>query len=518
MIPKLVHRIWFGEKPIPQPYENYWLGWQRQYPDYTFKTWRESDIDESFRTRSKIAEAEGMARKADIARYEILYKFGGIYLDCDVMPYQHLDWQKIKADLVVCNETDATEYCSIGVIGAAPGNAVFRRAIHHLLREPLNRRPTNVETGPFLFGKMLAEAPHAFLKLPSIAFYPYAYGHPYAAVFGLSLQDTYGIHVWGSSWMEETEIARKAMDRLRWGDLSEPAALIEQLEPQLRSQFTDYIARVRQARIASITAASHPIALRSLAIGETRYFDLLKTCFYLSESDKEAVFWQIGAADGIIADPLRPLLVNHDSHVVMLEPNPYLFQKLQGNYARNTNVRFFNAALARTPGQMQLYAVNPDKIPEHNLPDWVLGISSFYKDRNALGGLTIDQELTRRIQHAVEPTQVTVMDVPALLAANGNRRPDVVVVDAEGMETDILQSILASGLRPKIIQYEIQCLPPAEQTALTANLSREYVQITFGNDRVAYRTDFLLAYCSDLYVKNGIPTIFKEAMASIVRN
>ena len=110
MIPKLIHRIWFGQNPIAPAYENYWLAWQRQHPDYTFKTWRDSDIDKSFRTQRKIAEAEGMARKADIARYEILHKHGGIYLDCDVMPYDYLDWQKLKSDLVVCNEADSDAF------------------------------------------------------------------------------------------------------------------------------------------------------------------------------------------------------------------------------------------------------------------------------------------------------------------------------------------------------------------------------------------------------------------------
>ena len=58
--------------------------------------------------------------------------------------------------------------------------------------------------------------------------------------------------------------------------------------------------------------AAHLIALGALTIGATAYFDLLKTCFYLMDTDKAAVIWQIGAADGIIADPLRPLLVNRD--------------------------------------------------------------------------------------------------------------------------------------------------------------------------------------------------------------
>jgi mannosyltransferase OCH1-like enzyme len=36
-----------------------------------------------------------MSRKADVARYEILLRRGGIYLDCEMMPYQHLDFSSL---------------------------------------------------------------------------------------------------------------------------------------------------------------------------------------------------------------------------------------------------------------------------------------------------------------------------------------------------------------------------------------------------------------------------------------
>jgi hypothetical protein len=58
-------------------------------------------------------------------------------------------------------------------------------------------------------------------------------------------------------------------------------------------------------------------------------------------------------------------------------------------------------------------------------------------------------------------------------------------------------------------------MPKAEQDALTAKLGKEYVLLSFGNDLVAYRTDFFLAYCNDLYIKNGIPTIYEDALKFI---
>jgi len=514
MIPKLVHRIWFGQNPIPASSENYWSAWQRQHPDYTFKTWRDSDIDVSFATQKKIAQAEGMARKADIARYEILFKHGGIYLDCDVMPYHHLDWQKLDADLVVCNEVDSDEFCSIGVIAAAPANEIFRHALATLLDMPLNLQPPNLETGPFFFRRVLRHGP--YLKLRKEAFYPYAFNEPFAALLEKDLTGTYGIHVWKGSWIRKEEMIQNILDRLRWGDLTEAASLAHDAGPKTEILVKDYVDVVTRARTSCIIAAGNSILAKYLKIRSTSHFEFLKCAFHLLEKESTAVIWQIGAADGILADPLRPLAVNCDPAIVMLEPNPYMFRRLKENYARNQNITFIQAGLGGAPGKLELNTISPDKIAEHQLPAWVAGISSFYADRNAMAGLTIGDELAKRIQQHIEKITVDVMSVAQLLAATNNQKPAIVVVDVEGMDAEVVQSILSAGIRPAIIQYEIQCIPRSEQDDLAARLGNEYVLLSFGNDLAAYRTDFFLAYCNDLFIKHGIPNIYEDALKFIL--
>jgi len=513
MIPKLVHRIWFGSRPIPAEYEKYWLAWQRQHPDYTFKTWRDSDVDASFLTRQKIAEAQGMARKSDIARYEILHKHGGIYLDCDVMPFQFLDWRKLDSDLVVCNEVDSDEFCSIAVMAAAPANEVFRQAIAALGAMTLNAEPPNRETGPFFFRRMLRHGP--YVKLRKEAFYPYAFNEPAAAMLERDLSATHGIHVWKGSWIGESETIQNILDRLRWGDLSEAESLASELRPEARKLVADYVEVVRKARAACIAATGHAFLTKYFKIRSTRHFEFLKCAFHLVERETSAVIWQIGAADGILADPLRPLAVNRDPRIVMLEPNPRMFERLKRNYARNQNITFVPAALGSSPGRLELHTVDPDKLAEHQLPDWAAGIASFRPERNALGGATIDAELADRIQRHTEKHTVEVMSVAQLLAATGNQPPAILAVDVEGMDGEIVQAVLSSGMRPKIIQYETQCMPKPEQDALAATLGKEYVLLTFGNDLLAYRTDFFLGYCNDLFIDHGISTIYEDALKFI---
>ena len=82
-IPKIIHQIWIGNNPAPTKLMN---TWKEKNPDYEYILWNESEfIKRNFSSSliNKINEMEEICGKADILRYEILYKYGGIYLDAD---------------------------------------------------------------------------------------------------------------------------------------------------------------------------------------------------------------------------------------------------------------------------------------------------------------------------------------------------------------------------------------------------------------------------------------------------
>ena len=72
------HRIWFGDKPIPPAYEDYWRAWQRQYPGHEFVTWRDADIDRLPRMRDRIRQLRVPSMRADLGSFEILHAHGGV--------------------------------------------------------------------------------------------------------------------------------------------------------------------------------------------------------------------------------------------------------------------------------------------------------------------------------------------------------------------------------------------------------------------------------------------------------
>lgn len=84
MVPKIVHYAWFGsEKPLPiiQRIER----WKKILPEWEFKEWNESNWDLDEYTFSKeMYQSGNLGYVADPLRFDVLNKFGGVYLDTDM--------------------------------------------------------------------------------------------------------------------------------------------------------------------------------------------------------------------------------------------------------------------------------------------------------------------------------------------------------------------------------------------------------------------------------------------------
>jgi len=149
---------------MPTEYENNWQAWQRQLPDYQFKTWTEEDV-KSFKTLNLINRAHTYAGKADIARLEIMIEMGGIYLDTDIMPFHHFDFSSREARLTVCYENDELGICSNGFFMNEPGEPILKKYLE-LAKRRIDKFDNPVlATGPFVFGEVLKQSSN-YNRLP----------------------------------------------------------------------------------------------------------------------------------------------------------------------------------------------------------------------------------------------------------------------------------------------------------------------------------------------------------------
>lgn len=92
MIPKIIHYCWVGDAPKPQSVLYCIESWKKNCPDYEIREWNESNYDFTKNMYMRQAyEAKKWGFVPDYARLDIIYQFGGIYLDTDVELIKSLD-------------------------------------------------------------------------------------------------------------------------------------------------------------------------------------------------------------------------------------------------------------------------------------------------------------------------------------------------------------------------------------------------------------------------------------------
>lgn len=84
-IPKVIHYCWFGRNPLPERYVRWMESWKKFCPDYEIVEWNEDNYDIHANPYMEEAyEAGKWGFVSDYAHLDIIYRYGGIYLDTDV--------------------------------------------------------------------------------------------------------------------------------------------------------------------------------------------------------------------------------------------------------------------------------------------------------------------------------------------------------------------------------------------------------------------------------------------------
>ena len=135
-IPHIIHQIWFGGK-LPEIYKIWQKRLKKLHPKWEIINWTDNKIAREFprglvnkRTFSAAQEVCNYAQMADIARYEILNKFGGLYLDYDTKCLKSFEMlHNLYTFYAGLENFDTSCFCSNATIGAQKGHPILKRCI-----------------------------------------------------------------------------------------------------------------------------------------------------------------------------------------------------------------------------------------------------------------------------------------------------------------------------------------------------------------------------------------------------
>ena len=208
MIPKKIHYFWFSNDPFPDNIQRCMDSWKNVLPNYEVIKWdlTNTPIECEF-ARNAIKEKK-WPLLSDYARLRILYEYGGIYLDTDMLVIKSFD------DLL-----DASAFwgrASNGmvepvVIGAVKNHPTIKACLELYLNKenkflfeeiPLNIRTVFIALGldeNMNFTQQVAEN--------NIYSYDYFCPMPFEQAdsedpISFKTENTYAVHLWNAAWFD----------------------------------------------------------------------------------------------------------------------------------------------------------------------------------------------------------------------------------------------------------------------------------------------------------------------------
>ena len=194
-----------------------------------------------------------------------------------------------------------------------------------------------------------------------------------------------------------------------------------------------------------------------------------------SREHKPVTFFQVGANDGFINNPLHMFIKRDDWNGVLLEPQPDVFNEfLSRLHRKRPGVIAVNAALDKADGSRPLYKLSVSG------ERWAHGLSSF--NRGSLVKKINDGSVTRNIRkQGIRPDgnlddyiiseDVATISPDTLLKKLEGRSPDLLAIDTEGYDYEILKMLDLDRISPEVIIYE-----EAMFDEKTARECRNYVE------------------------------------------
>ena len=174
-----------------------------------------------------------------------------------------------------------------------------------------------------------------------------------------------------------------------------------------------------------------------------------------SYGHKESFFFiQVGANDGVTGDHLHNYIKKNKWHGILMEPVPYIFEKLKENYRTQPNLIFENSAIGKENGLVPFYSIseyNSEGVKHDQFANGLAQLGSFDK-KTLLQHSAMHPEFKNFIKEIKVPT-ITLND---LFLKYSVTNLDLLLIDTEGYDFEILNNTNFEKIKPAILIFEHQ--------------------------------------------------------------
>jgi hypothetical protein len=157
VIPRVFHQIWVGPEPFPDEFRGLQATWTRNHPDWELRLWTEENLPAGLVRTEGYELLRQPGERADILRLELLYRFGGVYVDVDFECLRSID-PLLDGVSVFFGALDSGRI-SNAIIGSVPGHPYFERALREVCPRTTYGPVDREGTGPLLLDRLLADFP-----------------------------------------------------------------------------------------------------------------------------------------------------------------------------------------------------------------------------------------------------------------------------------------------------------------------------------------------------------------------
>lgn len=200
-IPKIIHQIWVGPKPIPKFFKRFQKTWLDNHPDWEYKLWTDENVKNlKLHNRKFYDKTNDYIEKANILRYEVLYKFGGVYVDVDFESLKSLEFLIYYYDFFVgISPHDIQPVINNAIIASIPNHKILEEVITNIEFKPTNRLE---RTGMLYFSKHVTKLIYnengVNIALPTKFFYAIPKNYNPKEINKYIYPESLALHYWNS--------------------------------------------------------------------------------------------------------------------------------------------------------------------------------------------------------------------------------------------------------------------------------------------------------------------------------